>query len=135
MPGVNADRSLSDAKRLSATTWADVAVEDAAGLAQVQREVVALVVAVAVQVDRHDDGRDGDDARARASEGGRDYGAAADAAVGRESAAGTRRGVIGLRPRRWIAARRAATLSGLNIVRCHARRVARLVSPSRRRRG
>ncbi len=40
----------------------DVAVEEAAGLAQVQSEVVALRVAVAVQLHREDAGTDHDDA-------------------------------------------------------------------------
>ena len=145
--GDRAERSrrVDDREPVVGDDLGDVTVEQAAGLAQVQREVVALVVAGAVQ--HH--GQRG---------GGPDHGAQGGAAEDspptvhhRTGGAGEQTVLTGgvahrcsrtvrlvrpvtgarvragdrlahcVRPRPWIAIRRSATLSALNMVRCHAR--------------
>ena len=126
-----AEVGVEDGEAVVGDDLGRVAVEDAAGLAQVQREVVALVVAVAMQVDGEDGAGDDDDAE---GDGPAEGAAAATGrgrgGVGRRGDDGVARGRHWVLPRAWIAARRSATFSGLNIVRCHIRAVARLLLPA-----
>ena len=108
---------VDDAEAVVGDDVADVAVEQAARLAQVQREVVALGVPVAVQ--QH--GRDGStDDDGHEGERPADRSAVRSRSASRVDAGCDLRDHCS-RPRRWIAARRSATLSALNIVRCQAR--------------
>ena len=104
---------------------ADVALEDAAGLAQVEREVVALGCG------RCDGGRSPTRPRWRRRRRGRCRWPRAAGPTAPTSTTGERSsgrlgaivaaGFTELRPRPWIAARRSATFSALNMVRCQAR--------------
>ena len=120
----------------------DVALEQALRHAQVQRQVVAGGVAAAVQVDgdvggaedeqREQDAGDPPASRPSPAAGRRVSLRASSGVAARSSAAwhgGRAIDVTAFGRVRSTAARRSATFSALNIVRCHARLVARLGLP------